>query len=85
MKKLDELKINPEKVLTNEDLINLRGGEEELYYCSFYTLFGGPFYGQGWGSNCREAEIRLCTQQLDVLYGFCNCSYGTFYCHEILP
>lgn len=37
MKKLGKLKINPEKRINNEDLINLRGGDTKTWYtCTCY-------------------------------------------------
>jgi hypothetical protein len=47
MKKLGKLTINPEKVIKNEDLVNLRGGyggEDTL--CTVYcgnTLYSSPY------------------------------------------
>jgi hypothetical protein len=35
MKKLGKLTINPEKVIKNDELVNLRGG---------YEIEGGPYY-----------------------------------------
>ena len=34
MKKIKKLSINPEKVMNNEELINLRGGYGDGYECS---------------------------------------------------
>lgn len=44
MKKLGKLTINPEKVIKNEELINLRGGGYDGYSGAFkkYTCDDGP-------------------------------------------
>lgn len=81
MKKIKDFKINSENILKDDDLLKIIGSED-LYYCQWYSAFGGPFYGFGYGSNCHEAESRLCTQQLDVIYGFCSCSSNEFWCFD---
>lgn len=42
MKKLRKLSINPEKVIKNEDLLNLKGGYTTTIKC----------YSEGWSSGC---------------------------------
>ena len=53
MKKLGKLTINPEKVITNEELVNLRGGDYGTTACCWCydgnTILGsvvGTTYGQ---------------------------------------
>jgi hypothetical protein len=61
MKKLGKLTINPEKVIKNEELVNLRGG---------YDIEGGPYYisckvgagtcGGFWRPNCDSSWLDDC-------------------------
>ena len=57
MKKIGNLNIDSEKLIDNEELINIRGGEE-IFYCSF-DLYGVPVQGPGYASNCTEAFMRI--------------------------
>jgi hypothetical protein len=57
MKKLGKLSINPEKVIKNEELVNLKGG---------YEITGGPYYvsckvggnscGGFWSDTCNYSS-----------------------------
>lgn len=41
MKKLRKLSINPEKVIRNEELVNLKGGYEGTAYCCCWDDYPG--------------------------------------------
>jgi hypothetical protein len=69
MKKLHKLEINPNKIINNEELITLRGGE------------GGTTcvkcYAEGWGSGCMGF--------LGTFYTTCSAAdeYGAELCHDL--
>ena len=54
MKKLNKLEINPEKVLKNEELINLRGGGWCSCYNYDYMNFLGSFATTDW-QTCYDS------------------------------
>ena len=49
MKKLGKLSINPEKVIKNEELVNLRGGD---YGGCCICYIGGVMYGPTNANEC---------------------------------
>ncbi|WP_163324804.1 hypothetical protein [Draconibacterium mangrovi] len=57
MKKLGKLTINPEKVIKNEELVNLKGGE----YITVVCTFGGDYWGCGTDVNqCMQEGYDCC-------------------------
>ena len=63
MKKLGKLIINPEKVIKNEELVNLRGGTYYQVICED---------GQYWGCGddyyaCREEGMECCDGGYNVI------------------
>jgi hypothetical protein len=57
MKKLGKLTINPEKVIKNDELINLRGGSYYQVVCTF----GGEYWGCGDDYNfCMTEGYNCC-------------------------
>jgi hypothetical protein len=66
MKKLDKFKINPQKIINNDELVNLRGGdyggdhEIECYY-------GDTLVGTVYGPNCYDPSPgSLCFQEFGI-------------------
>jgi hypothetical protein len=59
MKKLGKLSINPEKVIKNEELVNLKGG-----LGGYYVVCRNVYY------ICHEGEIISC--DTDVVQAICN-------------
>jgi hypothetical protein len=58
MKKLGKLNINPEKLMKNEELILLQGGDENCYYC--VCGFVGGYQGACnpvWRNSLEQALI----------------------------
>ncbi len=53
MKKLGKLIINPEKVIKNEEFVNLRGGEYNQHYVACKDSSGQTCYGFDI-SNCGD-------------------------------
>lgn len=52
MKKLGKLTINPEKVIKNEELVNLRGGDHDGTGGCCICYVGGPLVGQLTEADC---------------------------------
>jgi hypothetical protein len=62
MKKLNKLSINPEKIMKNQELINLQGGGQPYgshgswcCWCGGYTMMGGVSTYDSCQSHCSEA------------------------------
>lgn len=64
MKKLGKLTISPEKMMKNEELINLQGGYSTIE-CRCYEIDGGEIFwwvGPGLCADveyCGECEVKL--------------------------
>jgi len=56
MKKLKKLLINPEKVIKNEELVNLKGGEydDDCIRCTVYWDYGTT--STGWACGCDTTD-----------------------------
>jgi hypothetical protein len=84
MKKLGKLQINPEKLMNNEQLKSLRGGEMEGGTCGFSVMVpdeGGS--GQDW--NWVECNVsKFWAQEVVAIYGngnwCCDSCSQTSYC-----
>jgi hypothetical protein len=61
MKTIKKFKINTEKVLKNEELVNLRGGDyEDCFWCNVIYIEG--FEQGGWccgPSSAQECEAQI--------------------------
>lgn len=66
MKTLKKLMINPEKVLKNEELLNLKGGYGPAGWCC--RTQGRP-----------SGEVELCNDSPELLSSFCNVWVGFGY------
>jgi hypothetical protein len=62
MKKLDTLKINPVKLIRNEEMINLKGGDGRC--CSAYDQ--GMWYGG------TEPHATFCWSEQSLLDSWCS-------------
>jgi hypothetical protein len=66
MKKPGKLSINPEKVIKNDELVNLRGGYQDPYEgtCAYHIVLGGTEICQSgisrywaiYGAQCEDRE-----------------------------
>lgn len=63
MKKLGKLTINPEKVIKNEELVNLRGGTYYQIICDDVGGVPGDYWGCGddW-QTCEDEGDECCPQ-----------------------
>jgi hypothetical protein len=59
MKKLGKITINPEKVIKNEELLNLKGGYEGL--ATVYCFDGEEYLGCVQTPYCPTDPLRLCS------------------------
>jgi len=58
MKKINKLEISSEKIMKNEELINLQGGYQGwCCYCEGISILAGP------------SSMAECQDQCDMLYG----------------
>lgn len=81
MKKIGNINIGSEKLINNEELINIRGGDS-IYYCMWdmgCPVYGGPFYGQGYANSLQEAVNRVREQQYQAYNIGCTSGGGDFY------
>jgi hypothetical protein len=74
MKKLNKLGITPEKILKNEELINLQGGYGggSGLYCRCEGYDGGSSFDLGSG-YCGPSDITSCAEcgsWMQAYYGF---------------
>lgn len=71
MKKLSKLSINPEKVIKNEELINLRGGEYEDTSCTCDAhLADGDTIDHWYIGYCGVGDCFECGQALAAQYSW---------------
>ena len=72
MKKLGKLSINPDKIIKNEELVNLRGGYDDKLFCECIGVDGAydliPFVGC-WATACAEKCDNL--QGSNAYYAHC--------------
>lgn len=71
MKKLGKLSINPEKLIKNDELINLRGGYDE-YGETFYTYKCKCGFTGGYSSQCFDVLADTLTLALQLAGTECN-------------
>ena len=64
MKKLNKLVISPEKIMKNEDLINLQGGAYHVL-CACYDLDNGIYHGC---KICATNNCADCRYEMQKLY-----------------
>ena len=82
MKKLGKLSINPEKVIKNEELVNLRGGyhgtcEGADAYCCVIRLYeGGPLFGPGTVCVAYGGDVGAAIDAAYPEHGTYVCSHG---------
>jgi len=74
MKKLGNLKINPEKLIKSEELISLKGGYGSQcdYYCWVFISGVLAFEGIGCGESAFGAQAD-CNMQWNPIGGSCQC------------
>jgi len=72
MKKLGNLNLNPKKVMNTEEMINIKGGTEELYYCTWKMECTDWLDGWGYASSCQQAMERVYYQQYMAYNIVCN-------------
>jgi hypothetical protein len=69
MKILNKLKINSDRFMNNEELMNLRGGNEPSYPSyRCYWLLGGPLGG----TSCTHFISYINTASCAMAYQICN-------------
>ncbi|MGF1586469.1 MAG: hypothetical protein ACFCUM_14180 [Bacteroidales bacterium] len=76
MKKLGKLEISPEKIMKNEELINLQGGDGGYPSCSCFlwwntgevTETGGLC---GTSANCTDCAVDVVNFYDEVVAAFC--------------
>jgi hypothetical protein len=68
MKKLNKLMINSDKLMKNEELMTLRGGNSWVT-CKTKS-----------GSICYEGEISICDNAYAVCNGMCGGQYSSSIC-----
>lgn len=74
MKKIRKFTINPEKVIKNEDLVNLRGGVQDAWFkCSCPNGFNPPYGGAN--PFCIKADSAQ--DLLDVIEQRCKDGVGS--------
>lgn len=66
MKKLSKLKINPEKLMKNEELLTLRGGYGGTYSC----------YKEGYTSACYKLLGTYNTTDCNAAWDICRTLYN---------
>jgi hypothetical protein len=76
MKKIGKLEINSDRVIKNEELIKLRGGEFNIH-C----------WTEGWTSGCMGNELGSVPYHASCTYGMeaiiiCQANYPGSYCAE---
>lgn len=75
MKTLGKLKINPEKILKNEELKSLNGG-----WCGRCEVYGGNCQYNSWPAcGDSQEQVQTTCQTVYASYGgcTCNCGWGT--------
>ena len=82
MKKLSKLNINPEKVMKNEELINLRGGTWDPAQWMQCTCIGGanPPYASPW-EKCYNDELILASDVSTRCVSGANCVNLHMWCN----
>jgi hypothetical protein len=63
MKTLKKLSINPEKVIKNEELVNLRGGYYGEELASVYCYKGADYLGCSSTPYCPGNPLILCSSE----------------------
>ena len=75
MKKIGKLSINPEKVIKNEELVNLRGGQYECYCCHTFMgtteLLGIVLLSSS--SDCKDDCVAVYTNS-NIFWNEENCA-----------
>jgi len=71
MKKIGKIIINPEKVIKNEELVNLRGGD-----------YGGALVFSTVGGGYCQYNIPNCDMADEVCRDLCSGYAGTFICRH---
>ncbi len=75
MKKINKLVISTEKIMKNEELINLQGG---YHNCRCFESDGGDiFWWEGSGLCAGVSDCGDCGSQLSTFYG------RSIYCIEV--
>lgn len=75
MKKLNKLIINPEKVIKNEELVNLRGGYGYGSIQCYCKDAGGTTHFTGSIDDCSKADrwVNNMCWDMHQPYSYCDC------------